>query len=129
MELLEKLTSCDWKEFESLTKEIFELHNYDSFFNINLSVEGHRRQFDVIAMKSNKCLIIDCKKWNNKISKVSALKIVVEKHIERCNFFKKFSNKDIVPLIIIYNEEPILKYNNVFIVSLNKLNNFIQEWL
>ena len=125
MELMKQLQDCGWKTFEQLITEVFERHHYASFWNVNLTIEGRRRQYDIIAVKGDKCVIVDCKKWDNRISRVSALKTAVEKHKQRCQFYNLLMQKTVTPVIITYNEEPILEYEHTYIVPLNRLNDFL----
>ena len=125
MELLAKLENCDWKDFEQIISEVFETHNYKSFWNVNLTINGKRWQFDVVSVKNAKHLLIECKKWGNKKSRLSALRNAAVKHKEKCGFYKEFVNQDVLPVIIIYNDECVKELENVYVVPLNKLNDFI----
>ncbi|MDD2678303.1 MAG: restriction endonuclease [Candidatus Nanoarchaeia archaeon] len=125
MELLKLLENCDWQEFEKLVSEILRVHDYAVHHNTNLTINKIRRQFDIIAHKKNYSLVVDCKKWRNKKTRVNALMKAAEKHAERCSFLGKIFDKKIMPAIITYAEEPIMNHCGVFIVPLNKLNDFI----
>jgi hypothetical protein len=92
---------------------------------VNVTINKVRRQFDVIATKNNLSLLIECKKWSNKKTKVSALKNAVIKHKERCKFYGQLLQKKIMPVIITYNEEPITSFYGVYIVPVCRLNSFI----
>ena len=124
MNLVEELQSCTWQGFEKIISEVLTLHNFSSYWNVNVTIDKTRRQFDVVANKKNYSLLIECKKWCNKKSKVSALKKAVEKHKKRCKFYGQLFCKKVIPLIVTYNEEPVTFHNGVFIVSINKLNSF-----
>lgn len=125
MQLDAKFKDCDWKKFEQLISEVLKLHDYETFWNVNLTINKKRRQFDVVANKPSHSLLIECKKWCNKKSKISGLKTAVVKHKKRCEFYKQLMNTEVIPLIVIYKEEPIKFHKKIFIVPLNKLNNFI----
>lgn len=129
MQLLQQLKDCDWRSFEQLISEVLELHNYSTHWNVNLTINKVRRQFDIIASKGSTALLIDCKKWNNKKSKVAALKNAVLKHKERCAFYAELFQKELIPIIITYCEEPIFYHEGVYIVPLHKLNDFILKQL
>ncbi|MBN1923774.1 MAG: restriction endonuclease [Nanoarchaeota archaeon] len=129
MELLQQLQKCSWKEFEKLISEVLELHNYTTYWNVNVTINGVRRQFDVIANRNNYSLIIDCKKWCNKKSKASALRNAVIKHKKRCDFYGQLLQKKVIPLIVTYAEDDIKVHDGVCIVPLQMLNNFILELL
>lgn len=125
MKLAKKLQECDWKTFEQLIGEVLELHDYKTYWNINVTINKKRRQYDLVANKYSNTLLIECKKWDNKKTKVSALKNAVLKHKERCSFYGKLFQKKITPVLITFNEEPIIEHEGVFIVSLHRLNDFI----
>jgi len=126
MELVEAFRSCDWKGFERLIAQVLELHNFEAYWNTTLTISGFKRQFDVIANKNDCSLVIDCKKWNSKKGQVNALIKSADKHLERCSFLNKIlGRKEVIPVIITYNEEPIVQYKDVFVVPLHRLNDFI----
>lgn len=122
---MKQLEVCTWKEFEQIIKEILELHNYTSYWNVNLTIAGKRRQYDVVGLKNNHALIIDCKKWCNKRSKKSKLIESVNLHKERCKMFKQLFDKNIIPLIVTHKEDSIIEHDNVYIVPVYKFNDYL----
>lgn len=125
MKLIKSLENCNWKGFEQAVSEILELHNFASFWNVNITIGGLRRQFDIIANSNNETLLVECKKWSNKKSKVSALKNAVLEHKKRTELYKNLFNKKATPVLITYNEEPIIFHEGVYIVPLARLNDFL----
>lgn len=116
-----------WIEFEKFITGILELHNFESFWNVNLTIGGIRRQFDVIARKNNDIVGIDCKFWDNKKSKKTSLINSAVKQKERCLLFKDLFGLTITPLIVTNKEDLCGEYENINIVPLNKLNNYLLE--
>ncbi|VVB75737.1 Uncharacterised protein [Candidatus Tiddalikarchaeum anstoanum] len=125
MDVEEFYKNCDWKNFEKLVCDILELHNYTSFHNVNLTINHERRQFDVLGMKNNTCLAIDCKKWDNKKSRSAKLKEAVLTQKNRCKILKSLLGKKVLPLIVTFSEDSIIEYEGVNIVPLRALNDYI----
>jgi hypothetical protein len=115
----------NWSNFEKFVSEVLELHHFDSYWNVNLTVGGVRRQFDVIAKKNNEILGIDCKFWDNKKSKKSGLINSVKKQKERCLIAAKLFGINITPLIVTNKEDLCGCFEDTSIVPLNKLNNYL----
>jgi hypothetical protein len=83
-----------------------------------------RRQYDVVASFGKKIVIVDCKKWAGNRYRLSAIKIAIKKHKERCLIYSEKS----LPVIVTLIEEEIQFYDDVPIVPIFKLNSFIREY-
>ena len=125
--LIEYCKEHNWQDFEKLTSFILEKNDFKAKHNIVKTKNKKRRQYDVIAEDINKIILIDCKKWSNNRYKSSALKTAIKKHIERVNFYKNFTKKEIIPLIVTQHQEDILFHENVPIIPISKLNWFLNE--
>ncbi|MDD4353692.1 MAG: restriction endonuclease [Candidatus Nanoarchaeia archaeon] len=117
----------DWVDFEKFIKEILELHHFDSFWNVNLTIAGIRRQFDVIAKKNNTLIGIDCKFWDNKKTKKSGLIKSAIKQKDRCLLVEGLFGVNIIPIIVTNKEDLCGNFEGINIVPLNKLNNYLLE--
>jgi Restriction endonuclease len=117
----------DWQDFEKFVSNILELHNFISFWNVNLTINGSRRQFDVIARKNNSFIGIDCKFWDNKKSKKSGLVKSAKLQKDRCLLITHLFGLNIIPLIVTNKEDLCGCFEGINIVPLNKLNNYLLE--
>ncbi len=117
----------NWQDFEKLTSFILEENDFKAKHNIVKTLKKTKRQYDVIAESSNKIILIDCKKWSNNRYKSSALKTAIKKHIERAEFYKNFTNKEILPIIVTQHQEDITSHENIPIIPITKLNWFLNE--
>lgn len=117
-----------WQNFEKLTGFIFEQNNYEVQVNKVLTKDKKkRRQFDVIAKKSNLTYLVDCKKWVGHRYRLSGIKAAIRKHKERTEFYNKLKNTKAIPIIVTLIEEEIQSYKDVYIIPILKLNSFLQQ--
>ena len=117
-----------WQNFERLAAFIFEKNDFRVTVNTVKTLNKKRRQFDVIAKKGNQTFLVECKKWAGNRYRLSAIKKAVEQHKERTTFYETITNEDAVPLLVTLIEEEIQVYEGVPIVSIQKLNSFVNEW-
>lgn len=116
-----------WQNFERLAAFIFEKNDFLTNVNIVKTYNKQRRQYDVIAKKSTRTFLIECKKWAGNRYRLSALKKAILQHKERTLFYEHITHEDAIPVIVTFIEEEILVFEGVPIVPLNKLNSFISE--
>jgi len=116
-----------WQNFEKLTAFIFEKNDFQVATN-TVKVSGkRRRQYDVIAKKSNRTFLIECKKWSGNRYRLSALKAAIEKHNERTEFYNIMTKETTTPILVTLIEEEIQFYEGVPIIPILKLNSFLNE--
>lgn len=115
-----------WKDFEYFTSELLNLFEYSTRVNIVLSKP--RAQLDVIGIKNNFAITIDCKHWkyNNKTS----LSIYAEKQIKRTLlwFQREKTITKVLPIIITLNSSNFGFINGVPIVPILTLKSFLNEF-
>jgi hypothetical protein len=116
-----------WADFEKFVSEVLKLHNFESFWNVNVTINGSRRQFDIIARKNNDIIGIDCKFWDNKKTKAGRLVDSALKQKERCLLLDGLFGLTIIPLIVTNKEDLCGEFENINIVPLNKLNNYLLD--
>ena len=116
-----------WQNFERLAAFIFEKNDFRVTVNTVKTCHKKRRQYDVIARKSNQTFLIECKKWAGNRYRLSALKKAVEQHNERTVFYNDITSEDAIPLLVTLVEEEIQVYAGVPLVPVLKLNSFIHE--
>ena len=116
-----------WQNFEKLTAFIFEENGFQVLINTVKTSCKRRRQYDVIAKKSHKTFLVECKKWSGNRYRLSALKAATEKHIERTEFYEYVIDEDATPIIVTLIEEEIQFYEGIPIIPILKLNSFLNE--
>lgn len=116
--------SLDWKDFESLAAEILDANDFETTRNLVLTKP--RMQIDVIGVKSDIAILIDCKHW--KRSSQSALENAVKKQIERTKRFLQTENvKAAIPAIVTLHQE-IRFIDKVPIIPIFQLSSFCEEF-
>ncbi|MCW4033633.1 MAG: hypothetical protein NWF08_09625 [Candidatus Bathyarchaeota archaeon] len=127
----------NWREFENLSVEAFQLNGYSVIDNLTFSSNKKRFQMDVIASKNNSILSIDCKHWMY-FYWFSRIKDAVKTHLNRTKALSneiqilssKLSLKSskkifIVPVIVTLSDPRRNIIEGVPIVSILKLEDFI----
>jgi hypothetical protein len=117
-----------WQNFERLAAFIFEKNNFRVNVNIVKTYQKTKRQYDVIAWKGNQTFLVECKKWAGNRYRLSAVKKAAEQHKERTMFYETITHEDAIPLLVTLIEEEIPFYEGVPIVSIQKLNSFVNDF-
>ena len=127
----------NWREFENLSVEAFQLNGYQIINGLTFTSNKKRYQIDVLAAKNNTILCIDCKHWMF-FHWHSRIREVVKAHLRRIKALadniellsNKFSLKTserifIVPVIVTLSDPRNNIVEGVPIVSVLKLGDFI----
>jgi Holliday junction resolvase-like predicted endonuclease len=136
----EIIKKFNWQEFEQLVAKIHENNNFLVKQNFRFKT-GRRYEIDVIAVKNNFVLCVDCKEWSRGRYKKSGLVGAVKKQEERVNQLERFlkanllarkslkldSNYQIHPAIVTWLQEDLIKENNTFVIPVWKLNSFLVD--
>ena len=116
-----------WQEFEKLVSKILQENNFDVHRSFRYKT-NRRYEIDVLAVKSDIVLAVDCKQWGRGRYKKSALKNSVKKQVMRTKQLNKVlvgENIKIMPLIVTWYEEDLIEHDNVWVVPIWKLNEFL----
>ena len=116
-----------WQNFERLTGFIFEKNDFRVRVNTVKTYNKKRRQYDVIARKSDQTFLVECKKWAGNRYRLSALKKAIEQHKERTSFYETVTREYAIPVVVTFIEEEIRFYQGVPLVPIQKLNAFVGE--
>ncbi len=117
--------SLDWKDFESLAAEILDASEFETTRNLILTKP--RMQIDVIGVKSDVAMLIDCKHW--KRASQSSLEKAVKMQIERTKRFLKTENvKAAIPAIVTLYQEKVRFIDKVPIIPIFQLSSFCEEF-
>ena len=75
-QISKKLT---WRDFEALTSKILKLSGYNTAVHVTFSKP--RMEIDVVGMKSQLAITVDCKHWNH--GSISMPSFYIRRQIER----------------------------------------------
>lgn len=125
------LTVCkliNWKDFELFASEVMKFHNYIVYKNYR--IKNPTRQIDVIGVRLQNALVIDCKHWRR--NSYSEMVGIVDKQKERGTLFMK-KNKSIeienaYPIIITFYPNGFQSVNQVPIVPISSFNSFLIDF-
>lgn len=114
-----------WQDFESLAAEILESRDFETTCNVVLTKP--RVQIDVVGIKSDIAVLIDCKHWN-KMSQ-SALEKAVKKQVERTKqFVSKKKIRGAIPAIVTLYQHETRFIDKVPIIPIHQLDSFCDEF-
>ncbi|MEM3365284.1 MAG: restriction endonuclease [Candidatus Methanomethyliaceae archaeon] len=134
----EILRKAGWKDFEELTSAIMTEAGFLTFRNFRFSSKRKKYEIDVIAMENPRIILADCKRWNLRRGKASALKTSALRQLSRSLEFlgkiQEFKPLNvgnwktviIIPIIVTLYEERIVEYEKVLIVPLFKMVSFLE---
>ena len=115
----------EWKDFESLAAEILNSNNFETTRNLILTKP--RMEIDVVGIKSDVAILIDCKHW--KRTSQSAIEKAVKKQIERTkHYLKKENVRAAIPAIVTLYQEQIKFVDRVPIIPIFQLSSFCEEF-
>ncbi|MGB9125784.1 MAG: restriction endonuclease, partial [Nitrosotalea sp.] len=114
-----------WQDFESLAAEILEKQDFETTKNVILTKP--RMQIDVIGIKSDVAVLVDCKHWKNMTQ--SALQTAVKKQIERTKqYLAKEDIRAAVPAIVTLYQNDLQFIQGVPIIPIHQLDSFCDEF-
>lgn len=115
----------DWQDFESLAAEILEKRDFDTTKNVIM--KSPRIQIDVVGIKSDVAILIDCKHWSN--MNQSALQEAVKKQVIRTKqFVSKHKVKGAIPAIVTLYQHSVQFIDKVPIIPIHQLDSFCDEF-
>jgi len=118
-----------WQDFENFVSIILSEQGFNTFRNYRL--KKPRLEIDVLALKKNFGLVIDCKQWQ-KVLSASNLNTIVSKQIERTKTLLSIdqrigNNIILVPAIVTLFPSREHFFENVPIIAANSLKSFASE--
>ncbi len=134
------LDKQDWKSFEKVVSGVFEINGFSTRQNFRFK-NKRRHEIDIIAIRTNRILCIDCKWWGRGRYKKSGLKQAVMKQENRAHEFEKFLENNpmarsilklgkhysVHSLLVTLHEEGLVFEQKTFLVPAWKLNQFLLE--
>ncbi|MCS7105842.1 MAG: restriction endonuclease [Candidatus Aenigmarchaeota archaeon] len=137
--LEKELKILDWKNFEKIVQEIFEVNGFRVKKNFRFKTEKNY-EIDLIAVKENFNFSVDCKRLGKGRYKKSEILKAVRKQEERTKELKKFLERNLIAreslkiksknfysLIVTLFEEEVVKEGKTLVVPVCKLNSFLNE--
>jgi len=129
----------EWSEFECIAAEAFEANRFRVLKNFRFRHADKRWEIDLVGCREPLIVCVDCKHWRRGWSRAAIVK-AVEAQIERTqalataipNYHKKarlaeWKSATLIPLILSLVPGPFKFYNNVPIVPVLQLQDFINE--
>lgn len=116
-----------WQGFERLAAYIFGQHDFEVSVGTVINRNGKRRQYDVIARRSGRTLLAECKQWSGSRYRLSSIRQAVVQHRERAEFYEAITREAAIPVIVTLIEEEIRVVDRVPLVPVHRLNAFIHE--
>ncbi|MEM2660605.1 MAG: restriction endonuclease [Nitrososphaeria archaeon] len=118
-----------WQDFESFVEKILIEYGYKTFRSFR--IKRPRLEVDVLALKAEFGLVVDCKQWHKTLSS-SALNSIVLKQVERAKIILLkekvlLQNKFLVPVIVTLYPPPINFVDGVPIVPVERFKSFVSE--
>ena len=122
---IEEVSEClDWRDFEGLVSQILLENGFEVEKNVIFTKP--RMEIDVVGVKLNVVILIDCKHWKRMSN--SALNEIVRKQVDRVRrYADEISDIMTVPVIVTLHQEQISFINKVPIVPIMQLSSFLDE--
>ena len=130
----------EWKEFENFAATAFEKNNFAVKRNFRFKASGRRWEIDVIAYSEPIIVCVDCKRWrrgwgNSAITRVAdaqaqrtaALANNIQA-LQRKIGLEYWKQATLFPVILSLFPGPVKFYNNVPVVPILQLQNFLDEF-
>jgi hypothetical protein len=131
----------EWKEFENITATAFEANNYAVKTRFRFKWAGRRREIDVLGCKKPLVACVDCKQWHHNWRRSAIIK-TVELQVERTHALAEalpslresvglanWKEAILAPIVLSLVPSPFKFYNNVPVVPVLQLPNFLNELL
>jgi len=129
----------DWNEFEEIAAKAFEASNFMVKRRFRFKWAGRRWEVDVLGCKEPLVACVDCKHWRRGWRR-SAIMKAVEAQVERTKMLAEalpslhekaglvdWKKATFVPMVLSLVPSPFKFYNNVPIVPVLQLPNFLNE--
>ncbi len=130
----------EWKEFENFAATVFETNNFAVKRNFRFKAAQRRWEIDVLAYSEPIIVCVDCKRWRRGWGN-SAIKKIVELQTQRTEVLAKnlqslqrkigldgWKRATLFPVILSLFPGPAKFYNNVPVVPILQLQNFLNEF-
>lgn len=110
----------DWRDFEGLTGRILESEGFDVQYNFMM--RNPRSEIDIVGIKMNTALLIDCKHWHRDVPYTVAVK-----QTTRAEQWAALHKMTAVPIIVTIHQEHHTM-SDVPIVPISKFRSFTEDF-
>jgi hypothetical protein len=119
-QISKKLT---WKDFEALTSKILRLSGYKTA--IHVTFLKPRMEIDVVGLKSQFAITVDCKHWKH--GSISVLSFCTKRQIERTKILliKRSNISSAIPIILTLHSTKVRFINGTPIVPITEFISFL----
>ena len=127
----------EWDEFEQLLSALFSHYDYTVRRNLHIKHRGKKLQIDFLAVKDQVILCVDCKHWRYGYGQ-SRMKTAAKKQEARAKaitpslLISQKNNRSrtfyVVPVILVLLDIPFRFIENIPIVPVHKLTDFIDNF-
>jgi len=132
----------DWSEFEQVAVLAFRTNGYVVLKNFRFKWASRKWEIDVLGLKQPIIACVDCKHWSRGWRRAAAIK-TVEEQIERAKAFAESIESHVrqmpqilewrkilvTPIVISLTPSPFKFHQNVPLVPILKLQNFLTKLL
>jgi len=129
----------DWAEFESIACEAFKVNNFDVRKHFRFRQAGRMWEIDILGRRQPLVVCVDCKHWRHGWQ-MSAITKAVEAQVERTkalvdalpSLYKRaglenWKQATLIPMILSLTPAPLKFHQNVPIVPILQLQDFLNE--
>jgi hypothetical protein len=119
-QISKKLT---WKDFEALTSKILRLSGYKTA--IHVTFLKPRMEIDVVGLKSQFAITVDCKHWKH--GNISVLSFCTKRQIERTKILliKRSNISSAIPIILTLHSTTVRFIKGTPIVPITEFKSFL----
>jgi len=130
----------EWIEFENFAATAFETNNFAVKRRFRFKASGRRWEIDVLAYSEPIIVCVDCKRWRRGWGN-SAIRKIVEAQAKRTEVLAKnlqsiqrkielndWKQATLFPVILSLFPGPVKFYDNVPVVPILQLQNFLNEF-
>jgi hypothetical protein len=129
----------EWIEFENFTASAFETNNFAVKRRFRFKKAGRRWEIDVLAYSEPYVVCVDCKRWRRGWGKSAITKIVEAQtlrtkvlaetlpHLQKRILLDGWTQATLFPVVISLFPGPAKFFNNVPVVPILQLQNFLDE--
>ncbi len=122
----------DWKDFERFSREIMDELGYETMFDTRIKGDGRAWQVDVIGIKGQLVLCLDCKHWAPPLSPSRFKKAEIHQSTATGLLAKKLADERhqtvfALPMILTLHEPGLRVTGGVLTVGVQKLPTLLHE--
>jgi len=126
-----------WKEFEEIVSEILAFNGFYTKRNFVFRTDKRKFEIDVLGLKEDLILAIDCKHWKKtwqRAAIINSVKAQIDRTIALTKLWPKLEDKlnvlflegtHVLPIIVTLFETPLKSFKNVPIIPIYYFQNFL----